>query len=153
MFGGRSESCRDMPATSNPQLMHSVVAVIAGALVGIVLSVGTDLLLHAIGILPAPGQVASNSVLLLATVYRTIYGILGSYLTARLAPFGPMAHAMVLGFMGLVGTLLGAVATWNRGPAFGPHWYPVTLVVLALPTAWAGAQIFIAQRPKPATSL
>jgi len=142
-----------MPATSNPRLMRSVVAVILGAFVGIVLSVGTDLLLRAGGILPAPGQAASNPVLLLATVYRTVYGILGSYITARFAPFSPMAHAMVLGLMGLVANILGTVTTWNKGPAFGPHWYPITLIVLALPTAWAGAQIRIAQMRKAAASL
>lgn len=142
-----------MPATSNPRLMRSVVAVIVGAFVGIVLSVGTDLLLRVTGILPGPDQVASNPVLLLATVYRTIYGILGSYITARLAPFRPMAHAMIFGFMGLVANILGTVSTWNKGPAFGPHWYPITLIVLALPTAWAGAQIRIAQLRKAATSL
>ena len=141
-----------MPATNNPHLWRSVVAVILGALVGIALSLVTDLLLRATGILPGPGQVASNPVLLLATVYRTIYGILGSYVTARLAPFRPMAHAMVLGVMGLVANILGTVATWNKGPAFGPHWYPVTLIVLALPTAWAGARIRIAQLRKPAPS-
>lgn len=142
-----------MLATSNPRLMRSVVAVIVGAFVGIVLSIGSDLLLRAGGILPAPGEPASNPVLLLATVYRTVYGVLGSYITARLAPFRPMAHAMILGSMGLVANILGTVATWNKGPAFGPHWYPVTLIVLALPTAWAGAQLRIAQLRKAATSL
>ena len=142
-----------MPATSNPRLMRSVVAVIVGAFVGIVLSVGTDLLLRAGGILPAPDQAPSNPVLLLATVYRTVYGILGSYITARLAPFRPMAHAIVLGLMGLAANILGTVTTWNKGPAFGPHWYPITLIVLALPTAWAGAQIRIAQLRKAAASL
>jgi uncharacterized membrane protein len=142
-----------MPATSNPRLMRSVVAVIVGAFVGIVLSIGTDLLLRAGGILPAPDQAASSPVLLLATVYRTVYGILGSYITARLAAFRPMAHAMVLGLMGLVANILGTVTTWNKGPAFGPHWYPITLIVLALPTAWAGAQIRIAQLRKAAASL
>jgi hypothetical protein len=133
--------------------MRSVVAVIVGAFVGIVLSIGTDLLLRAGGILPAPDQAASSPVLLLATVYRTVYGILGSYITAGLAPFRPMAHAMVLGLMGLVANILGTVTTWNKGPAFGPHWYPITLIVLALPTAWAGAQIRIAQLRKAAASL
>jgi hypothetical protein len=139
-----------MPATKNPQLMRSVVAVIAGAFVGIALSLVTDLLLRAIGLLPTPDQVASNSVLLSATVYRTVYGIVGSYITARLAPFRPMAHAIVLGVMGLLANILGTIATWNKGPAFGPHWYPITLIVLALPTAWAGAQIRIAQLLKTA---
>jgi hypothetical protein len=60
---------------------------------------------------------------------------------------------MVLGLMGLVANILGTVTTWNKGPAFGPHWYPITLIVLALPTAWAGAQIRIAQLRKAAASL
>jgi hypothetical protein len=36
---------------------------------------------------------------------------------------------------------MGAVATWNRGPEFGPHWYPVALILLALPCVWAGARL------------
>ncbi len=87
----------------------------------------------------------ANPLLLLATVYRTIYGIGGSYITARLAPNRPMAHVMVLGFAGLAATTLGTVATWNKGPAYGPHWYPITLMVLALPTAWLGGRLWIAQ--------
>jgi hypothetical protein len=34
---------------------------------------------------------------LLALVYRTVYGILGGYVTARLAPRAPMRHALILG--------------------------------------------------------
>jgi hypothetical protein len=49
-----------------------------------------------------------------------------------------MDHAMIGGFIGLALSLVGAVVTWNRGPEFGPHWYPIALVVLALPTAWLG---------------
>jgi hypothetical protein len=39
--------------------------------------------------------------------------------------------------------MVGAVVTWNKGPAFGPHWYPVALVVLAIPTAWLGGKLFL----------
>jgi hypothetical protein len=60
-----------------------------------------------------------------------------------------MLHSMVLGALGFVVSILGAVATWHGGPAFGPHWYPVALVVLALPTAWVGARLYLAQRSAP----
>jgi hypothetical protein len=40
--------------------------------------------------------------------------------------------------VGLVISLAGALLTWNKGPAFGPHWYPLALIVLALPQAWLG---------------
>jgi hypothetical protein len=61
-----------------------------------------------------------------------------------------MLHAMIGGFVGLLLSTLGAVATWNRGPAFGPHWYPVSLIVSALPTAWIGAMIRLAHLRCPA---
>jgi hypothetical protein len=89
-----------------------------------------------------------EAALLLATIYRTIYGVFGSYIAARLAPDRPMLHAMILGVLGFAVSILGAVATWNGGPAFGPHWYPVALVVLALPTAWVGGKIRLAQLSK-----
>jgi hypothetical protein len=38
---------------------------------------------------------------------------------------------------------LGAVVTWNR--ALGPHWYPLALVVTALPTAWLGGKLRLMQ--------
>jgi hypothetical protein len=130
------------------QLMRSVGAVIAGALVGILLSIGTDALLRRVGIFPALDQVSTNAMLGFATAYRTLYGILGSYIAARLAPSRPMVHVMVLGSLGLVATTLGTVTTWNKGPAYGPHWYPIALIVLALPTAWAGGKLWIAQAAK-----
>jgi hypothetical protein len=129
---------------------RSIVAVLAGMIAGIALSLGTDEVLHAIHVFPPWGasMTGYEAALLLATIYRTIYGVLGSYIAARLAPNRPMLHAMILGVLGFAVSILGAVATWNGGPAFGPHWYPVALVVLALPTAWVGGKIRLAQLSK-----
>lgn len=128
-----------MQAPRRPlQAFRSVGAVVAGALIGIVLSIGTDMLLHLAGLMPSLGERASDSMLALATIYRTVYGVLGAYITARIAPYRGMQHVMVLGSFGFLASLIGAVATWNKGPAFGPHWYPAALIVLALPTAWLG---------------
>jgi hypothetical protein len=79
--------------------------------------------------------------LALATLYRTIYGVGGAYLTARLAPSRAMLHAMVLGALGFIASLAGAVATWNKMEIYGPHWNPVALVVLARLQSWLGAKI------------
>ena len=35
---------------------------------------------------------------------------------------------------------IGVVATWNLG--MGPRWYPMALVVLAIPQCWAGGKIY-----------
>ena len=74
-----------------------------------------------------------------ATVYRTIYGVIGSYLTARLAPYRPMWHAMMGAIIGMILGSLGAAATWNKD--LGPHWYTIALVVTGIPCAWVGGRI------------
>jgi hypothetical protein len=52
---------------------------------GIIPTLGTDAVLHAIHVFPPWGQsmVGFDGPLLLATVYRTVYGVLGSYIIAR----------------------------------------------------------------------
>jgi uncharacterized membrane protein len=82
-----------------------------------------------------------DSLFLLATIYRVASGVVGSYITARLAPNRPLWHAMLGGVIGLAISILGAAVTWNRGPEFGPHWYPVLLAMLALPQSWLGGML------------
>lgn len=120
---------------------RSIGAVLAGMVAGIVLSLGTDMGFRAAGIFPPLGQPMSDGLFLLATVYRSIFSVAGAYLTARLAPDRPMQHALILGAIGLVVSLVGLVVTWDKGPDFGPKWYPIALVILAMPCAWAGGKL------------
>ena len=113
-------------------------AVLAGFAAIFILSTATDIVLHATGVFPPWGQPMAGALFLLALVYRTVYGIAGSYLTARLAPNRPMSHAVALGVVGVLVSLAATVATWNAGPAFGPKWYPISLIIIAVPCAWAG---------------
>lgn len=121
---------------------RSVGAILAGVVVGLVLTLGTDAVLHAVGVFPPYGQIASNGALAVATAYRFVFSVLGSYIGARLAPNRPMWHAMFLGYLNLLVSAIGAIVTWNREAEFGPHWYPVSLVILALPAAWIGGRIY-----------
>jgi len=52
------------------QLGRSLLALLAGMLAVIILSIGTDVLMHIIGLLPALGQPMSSPPLVLAIVYR-----------------------------------------------------------------------------------
>ena len=128
-------------------ILKSIAALLAGFVVVVVLSLGTDVVLHALQVYPPWGasMVGFEGTLLLAAIYRTIFGVIGSYITARLAPDRPMGHALVGGIIGLVLSIAGAAVTWNKGPAFGPHWYPLALIVLALPQAWLGGKIRVMQ--------
>ena len=123
------------------RILRRVGAVLAGLLFIIIITTATDALLHATGIFPPWGQPMSDSLFVLALAYRIVYGIAGGYLTARLAPDKPVKHAVVLGAIGFVLSLAGAAATWNRGPEFGPKWYPIALIVIAIPTAWLGGKL------------
>jgi hypothetical protein len=127
------------------RLWRSIGAVVAGLLAIVILSTATDMVLHATGVFPPFGQPMSDALFLLATAYRIVYGIAGCYIAARLAPDRPMQHALVLGVVGVVISTAGALATWNRGPAFGPKWYPLAVVAIALPCAWAGGKLRVMQ--------
>jgi len=135
-----------MSDTQNPRrVLRSIGAVLAGVFANVILSVGTDAIFHAAGVFPPLGQPTGDKPLLLATAYRIIYGILGYYIMARLAPNRPMLHALIGGFVGFAVCVAGAVLTWNGGPAFGPHWYPLALVVTAIPCAWVGGKLRMMQ--------
>ena len=120
----------------------SVAAVLAGLLANVVLSSATDLLLVALGVFPPLQEFGhpasfSDSLLLLALAYRTVYGVLGCYITARLVSRRPMAHAMALGAVGFAVGVIGAVATWNVWTS----WYSIAIIAVTLPSAWLGARI------------
>ncbi|HYV86175.1 MAG TPA: hypothetical protein VFB49_09705 [Patescibacteria group bacterium] len=79
-------------------------------------------------------------VLFIVVVTTLVDALAGAWITARLAPQKPMKHALILGGVGVALGLVGVVATWNLG--LGPRWYPIALVVLALPQCWAGAKLY-----------
>jgi len=123
------------------RLGRSAIALLAGAVTVVVLSVATDAILQATGVFPPPARAYPDSLLVLATAYRTIFGIAGSYIAARFAPRAPMAHALILGAVGFVMSTVGMLTTWNNSNVVGHRWYPIALIVLALPGAWVGGKL------------
>ena len=123
------------------RIPQRIGAVLVGMLIAVILSIATDAVLHATGIFAPEGQPMAGSLFVLATAYRQVYGLAGSYIAARLAPDRPMLHALVLGALGFLVSIAGVIATWNREAEFGPRWYPLALVALAIPCAWAGGKL------------
>ncbi len=128
-------------ARVRPGMGRSVLAVVGGFLATALLSLGTDAVLHATAVYPGWGQPMADGLFVLATAYRMAFTVLGGLITARWAPRAPMAHVWTLGAIGIAAATAGAIATWNQGPAFGPHWYPVALIVTALPCVWLGGRL------------
>ena len=118
-----------------PGTGRSIWAVLAGFLIIVILSIGTGIVLPATGIFPL-GRMA-DSLFALVTSYRFLYAILGSYIAARMAPRRPMAHALILGVIGVIFAVFGAFATAGSGPG----WYPLSLIVISLPAGWLGGLI------------
>lgn len=129
-------------ATSQPPRMtRRVGAVLGGLLTIFALSTGTDVLMHASHVFPPFGERMADPLFLLATAYRAIYGVVGCYVTARLAPDRPLHHALALGGMGLALSVAGALVMGDQGPA----WYSLAVIAMSLPCAWVGARLRMAQ--------
>ncbi|MGC4054816.1 MAG: hypothetical protein QM757_38735 [Paludibaculum sp.] len=120
-------------------------AIFAGFVFVVVTSTAAVLLFHSTGVFPPLGQRMSDPLFAFALAYRCLFAIAGCYLTSRLAPTWVMPQATVMGAVGLAVSTFGAVVTWNKGPEFGPHWYPVLLALSSLPCSWAGAWLFLAR--------
>jgi hypothetical protein len=120
--------------------LKSIGAVLAGFLTVVVLSIGMDFILESLGFFPPQNEPDSYTwwMLLIALIYRCAATVAGGYVTARLAPNRPMRHALILGIVGIVAGTAGAIATWGMTPH---HWYPIALVVTAVPCTWYGGTL------------
>jgi len=121
----------------NKNILKSIWAILAGFLFVVVLSVATDMLLEKTGLMKMPFDYNAGWFIVLVIGYRSLYGITGSYITASLAPSRPMRHAMIGGFIGFVLSIIGAIIMWDKPP----HWYAISLIVLALLSAWLGGKL------------
>lgn len=119
------------------KLLKSIGSVFAGLVLIFALSHITDFVLEKTKLMVIPFDKNPLWLMLFVTFYRLVYVTAGTYLAARLAPDRPMLHAMILGGVGCVLGILGAIAMWD----LGSHWYPVSLIVLGWPAAWLGGKI------------
>ncbi len=116
--------------------LKSIWAVVAGFLTVVILSSVTDVVMEKTGVFPGAmnPELYVTWMWLLALVYRTIYTILGGYLTAYLAPQNAWKHVWVLAGLGQLGGLLGVYIGWD----LAANWYCISLAILAIPSVWLG---------------
>jgi hypothetical protein len=122
------------------KILKGIGAILAGFIFIVVSHTATDFVLEKLGIFPPPQQGFTVTwMVVTATIYRTIYTVIGGYITTALAPDPPMRYVIILGVIGLA---LGTIAAIVTIPMkLGPAWYPVTLAVLALPSVWLGGKL------------
>jgi hypothetical protein len=126
---------------------RSVAAVFLGFLSVFVLSLGTDQILHVLNVYPPWGQpMYDTGLYILALTYRSVYTVIGGYVTAKLAPHSPMRHVWILAIIGFVVAVAGAIATIPM--KLGPAWYPIVLALLGLPCVWLGGVLYLRRHPE-----
>lgn len=129
----------------------SLGAIVVGLLTIVVLATVTDTVLETTGVFPSVAEQREHGfdtpwMVLLALAYRAIFTVAGGYVTAALAPGRPMRHAVTLGLLGIVLSVLGAIPTWG----ITPIWFSIVLILLALPCAWLGGRLRTINQPSPA---
>jgi hypothetical protein len=76
-------------------ILRSIVAVLAGIVFIVAASTCTDLALEH-SVLPAMKTAQTSPALLtLALAYRSVYAVIGGWISAKLAPDHPMTHAVI----------------------------------------------------------
>jgi len=123
----------------NKNILKGIGAIIVGFLTVVLLSVGMDFVLESSGVFP--GQAHPEQylpwMLVVALAYRCAFTILGGYVTAKLSPDRPMSYVRILAIIGLIMATLGMITGWS----LGNQWYPIGLVITAVPCIWLGAKL------------
>lgn len=139
-----------MTATTSTR-WQSTRAIAAGFFLIVVLSLGTDQLLHVLEVYPPWGVPMRDPALnALALAYRSVYNVGGMYLTAKLAPRDPVRHAVIGGVIGTVLAIGGAIGAIQMD--IGPAWYPIALAATGLPLSWLGGVLYRLRNPAPQPS-
>lgn len=114
---------------------------LAGFITVAVLSVATDFILEALGVFPPPSDqgLFITWMLALALAYRSLYAVVGGYVTAWLAPNNPAKHVIALAVLGFIGGAAGVAAGWN----LSDHWYPIAIALTGPAFVWFGGRLKI----------
>jgi hypothetical protein len=119
--------------------MRSLWAVLAGWILIGILAFGSQQIMHSMSpwAFDAKGGTSNVPMLLLGLILSCVFGIVGCYVAARLAPSNPMGHAMALGVIGLLVSGLGSYMLWGHNP----DWFNLVNPILIIPLAWIGGRL------------
>lgn len=119
---------------------RSILAIVVGFVLTGALNVGTETVLGRVApeMFPPPGTPSTSMTALLAIcAYVALFGILGCYVTARLAPSRPLLHALIMGGLALAMFIPITISVWNDKPV----WFNVYNLLAVMPYAYIGGWI------------
>jgi hypothetical protein len=88
-------------------IFKSIGVILLAFVVIALLSMLTDFLLESIGVLPNPQKgLFETWAILLVLFYRGVYTILAGFIVGKLSPVKPLLHAVILGIVGTIITIL-----------------------------------------------
>ncbi|MGC4085621.1 MAG: hypothetical protein QM736_26730 [Vicinamibacterales bacterium] len=123
-------------AQPQPALVRHILPVLVGAIVIAMLTIVTTNWLSVRGVLPAAGEPVTTGALLLTTLLRCVFVLVGAHLAVRFAPAGQplMRYAVAVGIVVLA---VNAVAALS-GPQTVPLWFLLLNVAAPVPSAIVG---------------
>lgn len=125
--------------------LRLIIAVAAGIVITMVLSISTHEILHLIGLFPAPTEPMFNTKLLLITlIYHSLYAIVGAYFTAKIAEKKAIKAAFLLGSKEAIMWLIGTLLLWHH--TLG--WFNITKAIMGIPLALIGGKIYKMHKKK-----
>lgn len=119
--------------------LKSIWAIFAGFIFVVIFSTLADFILIKTELMKQPFDQNTVGFIGFVIFYRSLFCIIGSYITAKVAPKNPMKHALIGGGIGLAFAIVGAILTWDKPP----HWYAISLIITAFPCAWLGGKFYI----------
>lgn len=114
-------------------VFRSILSIVLGLGISTLLPIVTNQLVRTLDAFP---QGSSE----LALVYRSVYIVLGSYITARFAPYASMRHAMILGVIMFLISSIGTYSLIFMGVP--PIWYAYGIAIIVFPCVWLGSILY-----------
>lgn len=125
------------------KIFKSISAIIIGIVVGALLSVLTDFFMDTAGVIDADNfKQTPVAILCVIIAYRFLFNVIGSYITASIAPQKPMAHSIVLGLIGLGVSIAGFFLMADEATLF----YNLGITLISFPSAWVGGKLYIRKK-------
>jgi hypothetical protein len=122
--------------------MRIFLSILAGFVTTAVLSTAVDHIFHVTEVYPPYGApMRDTGLLLLAFSYRCVLTVLGAYITALIAKDRAFKATLILGIVGSLLWLAGAIAMWE----FAEPWYNIVGVLTGVPLSMTGWRIYTLQ--------